>query len=116
MKNVSGELAEGAQISVTIHPPGGDPMDFTPTLLVVREDQELRWLGQVLMPGLFDGEHYFRIEPLSTRKSRFIHGENFKGILALLLWGSMEAPTKQGFNQMNKALKAVAEADYPASP
>ncbi len=63
------------------------------------------------MPGLFDGDHYFKIEELSDGKIRFIHGEKFRGILALLLWGSIEAGTKQGFQAINEALKAIAEAE-----
>lgn len=108
---ISGELTEGAQIAVTIQPPGGDPMDFEPTLLVVKNDEELRWIGRVLMPGVFDGEHYFTIEEISDGSVRFIQGEKFKGILALLLWGSVEPGTKQGFQAMNKALKERVEAN-----
>ena len=111
IKSISGELTEGAHIHVTIQPPGGDSMNFEPRLLVVKKGEELRWIGQVLMPGLFDGEHYFKIEELSDGKVRFIHGEKFKGILALLLWGSIEAGTKQGFQAMNIALKDIAEAE-----
>jgi hypothetical protein len=37
-------------------------------------------------------------------------GENFSGILALLLWSSMEEDTKNGFEEMNKAIKSISEA------
>lgn len=85
-------------------------MNFEPHLLVVKKDEELRWLGRLLIPGLFDGEHYFIVEEISDEKVRFIHGEKFRGILALLLWGSVEPGTKRGFQAMNKALKDRAEA------
>lgn len=110
IKNISGELTEGAHLDVAIQPPGGNSMNFEPHLLVVKKDEELRWLGRLLIPGLFDGEHYFIVEEISDEKVRFIHGEKFRGILALLLWGSVEPGTKRGFQAMNKALKDRAEA------
>jgi hypothetical protein len=111
IKNISGKLTESAQINVTIQPPGGDAMNFEPKLLIVNNGVELRWIGRVLIPGLFDGEHYFKIEEISDGRVRFIQGEKFSGILALLLWGSVEPGTKQGFQAMNKALKDRSEAN-----
>jgi len=110
IKQISGELAAGSQLSVSIQPPGQDSMDFSPELLVVKEYEELRWLGQLLIPKLFDGEHYFIVEAKSDGTTRLIQGENFSGILALLLWGTVEQDTKNGFHAMNKALKNRSEA------
>ena len=109
IKNISGEISAGSQLAVSIQPPGKDPMDFTPTLLVVKEYEELRWLGRVLIPKLFDGEHYFIIKEKPDGSSQLIHGEIFSGILALILWGSMEQDTKKGFEDMNKAIKNRSE-------
>ena len=78
--------------------------------LVVKNDEELRWLGRVLIPKLFDGEHYFTIKVNNDETTKFIQGENFSGILALLLWSSMEQDTKNGFEEMNKAIKIISEA------
>ena len=36
-------------------------MTFKPTVLVAEGPKELRWLGRLLLPGMFDGEHSFRI-------------------------------------------------------
>ena len=81
IKNVTGTINEGAQIATTIQSPGQDPMDFTPTLLVVEPAKELRWLGRLGIPGLFDGEHYFILESISENETKFIHGENFSGLV-----------------------------------
>ena len=109
IRRVSGEASEGAQLNVTVQPAGDDPMDFQPTVLAAREHQELRWLGRLLVPGLFDGEHYFRIEEAAEGQVKFVHGEEFNGMLALLLWGILEPGTKKGFEAMNLALKNRAE-------
>ena len=34
-----------------------------PTVLAAAPNEELRWLGHLFVPGLFDGEHHFQIEP-----------------------------------------------------
>jgi len=47
---------------------GIEPMDFEPTLLTVKEFHELRWVGRLLMPGIFDGEHYFKLQEISEGK------------------------------------------------
>jgi hypothetical protein len=109
IRRLGGELREGARLEVQIAPPGGRTMTFKPTVLAAEPGRELRWLGRVLLPGLFDGEHSFRIEPLEGGRSRFIQSERFSGILVRLLSGALPK-TQLGFEQMNAALKARAEA------
>lgn len=109
IKEISGDVSTGSQLSVTIQPPGQDAMQFSPRLLVVKESEELRWLGQVLIPKLFDGEHYFIIQATPEGRTHLIQGELFSGILALLLWSSLEEGTKKGFEAMNEALKTRSE-------
>ncbi|MDH3714894.1 MAG: SRPBCC domain-containing protein [Gammaproteobacteria bacterium] len=110
MRNISGDVSAGSQLSVTIQPPGKDAMQFSPRLLVVKENEELRWLGRVLLPKLFDGEHYFIIETKPDGSTHLIQGEFFTGILALILWSSLEQDTKKGFEAMNQAIKTRSEA------
>jgi len=110
IKKIQGELMAGSRISASIQLPGKDAMDFTPKLLVVKPNRELRWLGSLYIPKLFDGEHYFRIEENPNGTTHFVQGENFTGILALLLLGSIEQETRQGFDAMNKAIKTLAES------
>jgi hypothetical protein len=114
IQSIAGRVQQGARIKVHIHPPGGKGMVFRPTLVAVAPNRELRWLGRVLMPGIFDGEHSFVIEPLANGV-RFHHAERFTGILVPFLRRSLEAGTRQGFEEMNKALKARVERG-PSSP
>jgi hypothetical protein len=99
----------GAGLSVSVQPEGGKPMTFRPTVLVAAPGQELRWLGHLLLPGLFDGEHYFQIAPIAPGRVQFIHGEKFSGLLVALARAQLEGGTKAGFEAMNKALKNRAE-------
>jgi hypothetical protein len=110
IRSISGNLAQGAQLSVLIAPPGKPGMRFKPTVLSVRPERELRWLGRVLISGLFDGEHYFLLEPIEEGRTRLTQGEKFSGLLVGLLSGTLPA-TEAGFKAMNAALKRRAEQD-----
>jgi hypothetical protein len=105
----SGRLAVGERLDVEIRPPGGKAMSFRPTVIKLDAGVELRWLGHLGIPGVFDGEHAFRIEPTGAQSCRFQHFESFKGLLAgPLLWLAGDA-TRRGFEAMHAALKARAE-------
>ena len=84
-------------------------MRFRPTLLAVSPARELRWKGKLLLRGLFDGEHYFRLETTDAGKVLFRQGERFTGLLVPLFRKSLDGATKQGFVAMNEALKREAE-------
>ncbi len=105
-----GEVRVGARLHVTIQPPGGKGMSFRPTVLVVDPDRELRWLGHLWIPGLFDGEHSFVIEPLGEGRVRFIQRERFGGLLVPLLSKMLDVETRRGFEEMNRALKMRSES------
>lgn len=109
VREISGLPKEGERLRVFIQPQGGKGMVFKPVVLKAEANRELRWLGKLLVPGLFDGEHYFRIEPVSEGRVRFIHGETFRGILVGLFAKGLDNGTKQGFRGMNEALKKRAE-------
>ena len=83
-------------------------MMFKPTVLVVEPERELRWIGRLLLPGIFEGEHSLRIDPIDERRSRFTQAERFSG-LAVGAFGSLLKRTARGFERMNAALKERSE-------
>ena len=106
---LSGKLAVGERLQVEIRPPGKSAMTFKPTVVKLESGRELRWLGHLPMPGIFDGEHGFRVVAEDVGRCRFEHFESFRGVLsAPILWMAGEA-TRAGFESMNRALKARAE-------
>jgi hypothetical protein len=107
---VSGRLAVGERLTVEITPPGKRPMTFHPTVSVFEPGRELRWLGHLLVPGLFDGEHGFRVRAEDVGRCRFEQFETFRGLLVAPLLLMAGAATRQGFEAMNRALKARVEA------
>jgi hypothetical protein len=107
IRRLSGKLAVGERLEVTIQPPGRKPMTFRPIVQRVEPERELRWRGRVLLPGLFDGAHAFVIEERAGG-CRLRHEETFDGLL-VPLFGRMLANTEQGFADFNAALKQRAE-------
>jgi hypothetical protein len=114
IRRIGGELREGARLEVRIEPPGARATTFKPTVRAVETNRELRWLGRLLLPGVVDGEHSLRIEPLDGGRSRFVQSERFTGLLVGLVGGTL-AKTEAGFEQMNTALKARVENASPRS-
>jgi hypothetical protein len=108
IRRIDGVLAPRSRLVVRIQPPGGRPMTFRPTVLRVEPERELAWRGRTFVPGLFDGEHVFTLEPRGA-SVRFVHGETFSGLLVPVLRRSLETTTRQGFEAMNRALKARVE-------
>ena len=109
IRQAKGEAKVGARLEVHIQPSGASGMTFKPIVLKVKPNRELRWLGRLLMPGLFDGEHIFTIETLEANRVRFTQREIFTGLLVPLFARSLTTDTRRGFEEMNQALKSRAE-------
>src|SRR4051794_25927622 len=73
MVNVAGELEPCERLAVTMQNPGGRPSTFRPTVLP-SEPRQLRWIGRVLVKGIFDGAHELRVEATATG-TRFVQRE-----------------------------------------
>jgi hypothetical protein len=110
IRSISGQPAPGERLEVRIEPPGGRGMTFKPKVLNAEPNRELRWLGHLLVPGVFDGEHSLAIQPLGEARVRFVQREAFRGLLVPLFARSLDNNTQRGFEEMNRALKERAEA------
>ncbi len=109
IQSITGNPQEGKSLVVSIHPPGKSSMTFTPVVLKNEFHKEFRWKGKLGMTGIFDGEHYFKLEKVRENKTRLIHGEKFTGLLTLPFLALIGENTKNGFEQMNQALKNQVE-------
>jgi hypothetical protein len=109
IRKIRGQPTKGERLEVCIEPPGGRGMTFKLKVLNAEPNRELRWLGHLLVPGLFDGEHSFTIQPLEEDRVRFVQREAFKGVLVPLFARSLDN-TQRGFEEMNRALKERTEA------
>src|SRR5258706_12875392 len=79
--HISGELRVGLPLQIELSlPEKNKTYRFAPQLVRFETNQELRWRGRFLLPGLFDGEHFFQITPKGDKSVRFVHGEDFRGL------------------------------------
>lgn len=108
IRRLQGSVEPGQSLRVEVQPVGGRPMKFRPKVLAVQQASELRWLGKLLFKGLFDGEHYFKLER-APNGVIFVHGEQFRGLLVPLLRRMLQQQTLPGFEAMNQALLDRAE-------
>jgi hypothetical protein len=104
-----GKVYPGSRLTVRFEPEGSKGYTFTPKLLVVEPDRQLRWLGYPRIPQLIDTEHYWMIERLSDEKTRLIHGAVIYGLLTPLSRKIFVKKSKVPFEQMNHAHKRRAE-------
>jgi hypothetical protein len=108
-----GDARPGERLTLRMQPAGGRAITFRPTVLEADPGRRLRWLGHLLVNGLFDGEHSFTIEPLGEGRARLVQQEDFRGLLVPLMARSLDRRTLPAFEQMNQALKRRAEQPAP---
>jgi hypothetical protein len=109
IRRISGHPKEGMRLKVYIEPPGAKGRTFRPKVIKAEPKRELRWLGRLLIPRLFDGDHIFTINYIGRERVRYVQREIFSGVLVSSLAHDMEMKIRLGFEQMNQALKARAE-------
>jgi hypothetical protein len=109
IKSITGNVAVGNKIAARIEPPEANGMTFKPKILAFETNKELRWIGHLLFPGLFDGEHKFELIDNKNGTTTFRQSEKFGGILVPLFKKMLDENTTNGFNLMNRKLKELAE-------
>ena len=107
IRSASGQLAVGARLTLRMVPTGGRAMTFRPTVLAARPGGLLRWIGRLVVPGIFDGTHQFALEDLGGH-TRLTQSETFRGAL---VWFTAKSITKteSDFRALNEALKQRVE-------
>ena len=114
IREIAGRPAIGERLSVRIKPPGSAEMTFRPTVMAVEAARTFRWLGHFIVPGLFDGEHSFVVQPHGEGRTLLWQRENFAGLLPPIFRSTI-GRTECGFCDMNVGLKARAEGRQQAS-
>ncbi len=105
--SVTGTLEVGADLRVTVSPPGIRSMEFKPKVYTVRPGKEIVWGGSFLFVA-YRGDHAFFLERLPDGGTRFRQRERFRGPMVLFM-GSMIEATERGYRQMNEAFKRRVE-------
>lgn len=104
IQSIEGDVSKEKQIKVSA---GG--MKFKPVVLNRKEEKFLSWKGRLVLPGVFDGVHSFELKQLNDGSTMFIHREVFSGVLVRFFKKKLSTEVKQGFIDMNHALKKKVE-------
>jgi hypothetical protein len=103
-----GKAEVGEKVDITLKS-GVKEMTLHCTVIKSEPNRELRWRYHVGLPLIFQGEHSFIIEPAGEKRVRFIDREIFTGLLVPLQAKDIDTNSRQGFEAMDKALKARTE-------
>jgi hypothetical protein len=107
IREAAGQVAVGAQLTLRMFPAQGRPMTFRPKVLAADTARELRWIGRLIMPGIFDGEHRFTLGP-ADGGTDLVQSEKFSGLLVPMV-GKTIGGTTDNFRLLNEALKQRVE-------
>jgi hypothetical protein len=107
IRRAEGELVVGRRVKFRLHPPGGRPVTIRPRVVIVAARRELRLRGS--LPGIFSGEHWFRLEPTAGgRCTHLTQGETYRGLIVPFI-GRVVIAALAGFQAHNAALKQRVE-------
>ena len=103
-----GALAEGGSITLHAALPGGRTGASKCRIHTVRPHEELRWSSHLVLPGMMDADHRFRLVPVEPGRTRLEQDETLRGLL-IPVAGSIVAQVRQGCEAMADALRVRAE-------
>lgn len=109
IRSLTGTPRPGKRIEARLQLPGKDAMTFKPVVLTHEPFNELRWIGKLFIPRLFDGEHTFKLRDNKDGTVTLIQYERFRGIIVPFLKKMLDKDTRSGFEVMNQAFKQRCE-------
>ena len=110
-----GSAEVGQTLHITFSQKPGKTMKMHPTVLVADPGRELRWLGRLLMPGIFDGEHRFEIHETGPGRVTFVQAERFIGALVPFVRKMIEGNPLSMLERVNADLAARVRARAAAA-
>ena len=109
IRQIDGHPSVGTKLKIHLNTSSGKSRTYRPTVTKVEPPHELRWYGKSFIPGMFNGERIFTIEPLKTNHVRFVHMEIFTGLGVALVGNRLDKDMNESFVKMNRAFKEKVE-------
>ena len=109
IRQISGAPKVGTKLKIHLHTSSGKSRTYRPTVSKVEPHRELRWSGKSFIPGMFNGERIFTLEPINTNHVRLVHREIFTGFGVALVGNRLDKDMYQSFVKMNDAFKEKVE-------
>jgi hypothetical protein len=104
LRTIIGNASEGEQLRIKAKVYGLPEFSFRATISTCASPVKLGW-NAIFLKGVFEAYHYFEIQELGPSKCRFIHTEEFRGILCKPVLFILESTFRNGYRMMNEALK-----------
>lgn len=109
---ISGEPKVGSELQVAVYMEDGHALHFKTNVTKVEENKVLRWYADLLLPLIFNGNHYFILEEKEDR-CLLTHGEKLHGLLEPIVDTVLRprvAPCYKGFNEdLKKRAESLAQ-------
>jgi hypothetical protein len=107
----TGEVRIGDTLTLALALPGQPEQEIKAKVLDWVPNEQLHWQLS-MMGGLIKTLRYIEISPLAETGCVVDNGELFGGLMGPSLGKRMRGPVRRGFQAMNEALKARAEAEW----
>ncbi|WP_293476696.1 SRPBCC domain-containing protein [Phenylobacterium sp.] len=107
----AGQVRIGDTLAMTLELPGQPAQEIRPKVLDWVPNEQLHWQLS-FMGGLIRTLRYIEISPLSDTGCIVDNGEIFGGLMGPSLGRRVGRSVRAGFQAMNEALKARAEAEW----
>ncbi|MCG8364229.1 MAG: SRPBCC domain-containing protein [Pseudanabaenales cyanobacterium] len=97
----------GREVSLSLRRlEGEEETEFQPTITLIRPSVCLRWVSKV--PGL-QNEYTFELQEIGPGRTKYIHRDNFSGLLSGVFLPFIRQDEKQGLKRMARQLKRYIE-------
>lgn len=108
---LGGTAGPGEVLKLKLSAQGSEPYEFAPTVSHWEPNVRFAWLARTGLPRVFDGEHFFELEPVAVGKTKLVNRETYSGVLSMVMERQpMMAGAPAGFEKMNAEYKARAES------
>ena len=109
----AGRIGLGEVLTLDLKLPGQPDQEIHPKVLEWAPPSQLHW-QLTMLGGMIKTLRYIEIDPLAEEACVVDNGELFSGLMGPSLGKRMSGPVRRGFQAMNEALKARAEAEWRA--
>lgn len=100
-------FVEGEEIWLSLQRvPGEEQTEFQPKVTLIQPGVCLKWVSTI--PG-FVSEHVFELQEIGRDRTKYIHQENFSGMLTRVFLPFIRQDEQQGIRRMARELKQYAE-------
>ncbi|XHX77329.1 MAG: SRPBCC domain-containing protein [Stenomitos frigidus ULC029] len=101
-------IEQGRELSLSLRrAPDDEETEFQPRIMLVQPEVCLKWVSSI--PG-FVNENVFQLQETGRDRTKYIHQENFSGLLTQVFYPFIRQDEQQGIRRMARELKRYVES------